>query len=109
MTIAERLFRKARAAAQVAAAIPPNPLDLGRIPQFGKSLPIKMGAGGWPIEEPTEQDLKIYLSCVKRAQQEAFHCFGNGENRYSAVICVQQWLELIVDAHLLVADDRPGR
>jgi hypothetical protein len=95
-------------------AIPPDPLDCARPPVYGDRLPIVMGSGGWPIEEPSIQQVDHFLRCVgnaiKATRYEDENHFGGKDGDslentlYHDVIKVRQWLQFLVDQKLLFDD-----
>ena len=109
----EHILRKLRAMSVSSLGIPPDPLDCRRPPRFGKSLPVKMGAGGWPIEEPTQEELDGFLRYLREVPLTYFGPYqpdsADYGSEYTCVIVVKQWLKLISDSRLLVRDDLKER
>lgn len=105
LTYLNRVMAKLKAKALVGLAIPPRTLDCGRLPVFGKSLPVKMGSGGWPVEEPTQQELDCFLALLRKVPIEYFGSSPRYSpdygDQYSCAITVKEWLELISEAKLL--------
>jgi len=99
-----------RAAVLIGLATPPNPLDCGRIPKYGKWLPAKMGAGGWPIEEPTKEDVEVFLEKLSKVPSYPYFSPHDPQSadygtQYASIICVTQWLDLLVKANLLSKEE----
>lgn len=112
MSIVHRMInlaRNATAKAQAAVAIPPNPMDCRRPPVFGEGLPYEMGAGGWPVEEPTQEELHFFLELLSKVPLTYFGPYrpdsADYGTLYSAAIRVKQWLRLIDERKLLAKDD----
>lgn len=98
-------IRNMFAKAQAKRTIPPDPLDCMKPPTYGHSLPRKIGAGGWPVEEPTQKELEHFLKLLKKVPLTYFghHPVESPDygTEYSDVIKVKQWLKLLVDEKLL--------
>ena len=80
-------------------------VNQSRRPVFGKSLPIVEGAGGWPVEEPTRQDLRRFLAYLKKVPPSYFGetrrfddpDYGDGDQSRR----VRAWLQVIDEFDLL--------
>lgn len=83
-------------------------VNQSRRPVFGPSLPIVEGYGGWPVEEPTREDLAVFLKCLSEVPSEYLSGYKNPSSPdygtlYFSCNIVIQWLELIKDAELLAS------
>lgn len=93
--------RNAKARMQAAMAIPPDPLDLRRPPRLWDKMPYEIGAGGWPIEEPTQAQMELFVTLLRgvnfgeRPRDDP--SYGDDDPTRS----VRRWLDLIVRSKVL--------
>lgn len=101
-------LRNAKAKWQASVAIPPDPLDCRRPPILGPTLPYKMGSGGWPVQEPTREDVEHFCMLISTKVPidylggEGFH--PTDKTCFASVTNVLQWLRLANEAGLFARD-----
>lgn len=88
-----------------------NIFDRCAKPTYGRSLPNKMGAGGWPVEEPTLEEMIAFLALFDKIPVYPFlsryaPSSPDYGTEYSCIITVHQWLMVLVEEKLLRSQDK---